>query len=364
MPEREAARRDEEFVRRALELARRGWGHTSPNPMVGAVVVRDGEVVGEGWHAAYGGPHAEVAALAAAGEWARGATLYVTLEPCNHTGQTPPCTDAILRSRIARVVAAMAEPNPVARGGADKLRSAGVSVEVGTLAPEAAELNAAWVHAFTSPRPWITLKMAVSLECAIADGTHSTTRITAGRAREYAHALRAGHDAVAVGMGTVRADDPQLTVREAPAPRVPPVRIVLSRTARLSLTSTLANSLAQGPVIVTGQSVDSEYERALRDHGVDVILAASLGECLHVLRARGIRSVLVEGGAVIAGELLNAGLVDRLILVQAPVIFGSGALNAFAHAPARSGHDAKRWRVVSREIFGDDLATTYAPPGR
>ena len=353
---------DEAFMRRALELARLGWGQTAPNPLVGAVIVRDGTVVGEGYHARFGERHAEPRALEAAGERARGATMYVTLEPCAHTGKTPPCVEAILRSGIARVEIATADPNPVAAGGMHKLRSAGVDVRVGMLEAEARELNAAWVHALTSTRPWVTLKMAVSLDCAIADRTETTTRITAGPARRYAHALRAGHDAVAVGMGTVRTDDPQLTVREVAPPRVPPTRVVFSRAARLSLTSTLANSIAQGPVIVTGHSIDPEYERALRDHGVEVLLSSGLGEMLTALRARDIRSILVEGGAGIAGELLAAHLVDRLVLVQAPIILGQRSLNAFSMAPSVTGAEARRWRVVSREVFGDDIATTYAPP--
>ena len=353
---------DAAFMRRALELARLGWGQTAPNPMVGAVIVREDRVVGEGFHARYGEAHAEPAALAAAGERARGATMYVTLEPCAHVGKTPPCVDAILRAGVSRVVVAMMDPNPVAAGGIDKLRSAGVEVRSGVLEAEARELNAAYINAITGTRPWVTLKMAVSLDCAIADRSQTTTRITAGPARRYAHSLRAGHDAVAVGMGTVRTDDPQLTVREVPPPRVPPTRVVFSRSARLSLTSTLANSIAQGPVIVTGQAIDPEYEHALRDHGVEVLIASGLGESLTALRARGIRSVLVEGGAGIAGELLATRLVDRLVLVQAPIILGERALNAFSLAPAVTGAEARRWRVVSREVFGDDIATTYAPP--
>jgi diaminohydroxyphosphoribosylaminopyrimidine deaminase/5-amino-6-(5-phosphoribosylamino)uracil reductase len=237
-------------------------------------------------------------------------------------------------------------------------------VTVGLLEAEARELNASYAHALGSTRPWVTLKMAVSLDCAIADGTKTTTRITAGPARRYAHTLRAAHDAVAVGMGTVRIDDPQLTVREVAAPRIPPTRVVFSRTGRLSLTSTLANSIAQGPVIVTAESLDPEYERALRDHGVEVLIARGIPDSLTLLRERGLRSILVEGGAVIAGELLAAGLVDRMVLVQAPIILGRGAVHAFALAPAMKGADAVRWRVVSREVFGDDIATTYAPPGR
>jgi len=355
---------EEAFMRRALDLARLGIGHTAPNPMVGAVLVRDRAIVGEGHHQRFGEAHAEVRAITAAGDRAKGATLFVTLEPCAHTGKTPPCADAIIRAGVSRVVAAMADPNALAAGGAARLREAGIDVTLGVLEGEARELNASYVHALHSTRPWVTLKMAVSLDCAIADGTRTTTRITAGPARRYAHTLRAAHDAVAVGMGTVRIDDPQLTVREVPAPRIPPTRVVFSRTGRLSLTSTLANSIAQGPVVVTAESIEPEYERALRDHGVEVLIARGIHESLTHLRERGLRSILVEGGAVIAGELLQAGLVDRLVLVQAPIILGRGAVYAFAMAPPMRGADAARWRVVSREVFGDDIATTYAPPER
>ena len=347
-------------MRRALALARRGWGQVAPNPMVGAVVAVEGEVIGEGFHARLGEAHAEVVAIAAAGSLARGATLYVSLEPCAHQGRTPPCTDAIRGAGLARVVAAMADPNPEAAGGAARLRAAGVEVEVGLLEAEARELNAPFVHGFASDRPWVTLKMAVTLEAAIADLSGTTSRVTGPAARRYAHHLRAGHDAVAVGLRTVQVDDPQLTVREVPSPRVPPVRVVFSRGGRLSLTSTLANSLRQGPVIVTAEQVEPEYEHALRDHGVEVLIAPDLGHCLRALRARGIGSLLVEGGAGIAGALWSQRLVDRLVLVQAPVLFGEGSLNAFSAFPPVVAEAAPRLRVVSRETIGDDLATTYA----
>ncbi|MGQ0646233.1 MAG: bifunctional diaminohydroxyphosphoribosylaminopyrimidine deaminase/5-amino-6-(5-phosphoribosylamino)uracil reductase RibD [Gemmatimonadaceae bacterium] len=352
--------RDEALMRRALDLARNGWGQTAPNPMVGAVIARQGEPVGEGFHARFGEAHAEVGALAAAGTRARGATMFVSLEPCAHTGKTPACTDAILAAGVTRVIAATSDPNPAAAGGARRLREAGIQVDFGLLQDEARELNAAFLHAFSSDRPWVTLKMAVTLDGAIADGTHTTSRVTGPAARRFAHHLRAGHDAVAVGMNTVRVDDPQLTVRETPPPRVPPARVAFSRSGRLSLTSTLANSLKQGPVIVTAESMDAEYEYALREHGVEVVIASDLAHALRELRARGIQSLLVEGGTNLAAGLWLAGLVDRLILVQAPILFGQGSLNAFAALPPVRAEDAPRLRVVRREALGDDLATTYA----
>ena len=345
---------------RAVELARGGWGQVAPNPLVGAVVVREDRAVGEGFHARYGEAHAEVGALQAAGSRARGATLYVTLEPCAHFGKTPPCVDAIVASGVSRVVVAVRDPNPQAAGGIERLQAAGVTVDVGVGAEAAAEQNAAFLAGFARTRPWVTLKMAVTLDGAIADGTHTTSRVTGPAARRYAHQLRAGHDAVAVGMATVRIDDPQLTVREGPAPRVPPTRVIFSRNGRLSLASTLANSLRQGPVVVTAYEVDPGYEHLLRQAGVDVVVGGDLPEVLDALGARGIRSMLVEGGAVLAAALLEARLVDRLVLVQAPVVFGQGSLGAFSHVVARRAEDAPRWRVVSREVLGDDIATTYA----
>ncbi len=348
---------------RALELARRGWGQVAPNPLVGAVIVAGAEVAGEGWHERYGEAHAEVNALRGAGSRARGATMYVSLEPCAHHGRTPPCTDAIIGAGLSRVVVATRDTNPVAGGGLDQLRRAGIAVETGVREADAQELNAAFFFGQTADRPWVTLKMAISLDGAIADGTHTTSRVTGPSARAYAHALRAGHDAIAVGMGTVRIDDPQLTVREAPAPRVPPVRVVFSRTGRLPLTSVLANSLKQGAVIVAAEEIDSSCQQMLEHRGVAVVVRPDLLSMLRELRARGVRSLLVEGGAGLAAGLWEAGLVDRLVLVQAPTIFGAGSLNAFRDFPPRRGEDAPRWPVVSREILGHDIATTYAING-
>src|SRR5688500_12992862 len=198
---RPGAVRDLAYMRRALSLARRGLGQTAPNPMVGAVVVRDGEIVGEGWHARFGGPHAEPVALAAAGARARGATVYVTLEPCAHQGKTPPCTHALIAAGVARVVAATADPNPVASGGAAQLRAAGVDYQVGVSEREARELNAPFFFALGSDRPWVTLKLATSIDGAITDHRHSSAWLTGPRARRAVHRLRAGSDAVAVGIG-------------------------------------------------------------------------------------------------------------------------------------------------------------------
>ena len=217
---------DERFMQRALALAARGWGQTAPNPMVGAVIVAKDQIVGEGFHERFGEAHAEVNALRQAGERARGATMYVTLEPCAHHGKTPPCADAIIAAGLSRVVIAASDPSRVARGGAERLRAAGIRVDIGVEQSAAIELNASFFHAQESDRPWTTLKLALSADGAIADPSGVHRWITGAESRREVHRLRANADGIAVGIGTVIADDPELTVRDVPAPRVTPRRIV------------------------------------------------------------------------------------------------------------------------------------------
>ncbi|HET9683345.1 MAG TPA: bifunctional diaminohydroxyphosphoribosylaminopyrimidine deaminase/5-amino-6-(5-phosphoribosylamino)uracil reductase RibD [Gemmatimonadaceae bacterium] len=361
--ERAAAPADGAFMRRALDLAEEGWGRTAPNPMVGAVVVRDGVIVGEGFHRRYGESHAEVEALRSAGERARGATLYVTLEPCNHQGRTPPCTDAILAAGIHRVVIAVADPNPVAAGGAARLRAAGLTVEIGLGEASARELNAVFFHALASDRPFVRLKLALSLDGAMSDATRRPGWLTGHEARAEVHRLRAGSDAVAVGIGTALADDPQLTVRGYEQPRVPPTRVVFDTSARLPLTSKLVRSARETPTIVVCWAPEPQHALALEQAGVELLHAATLGDALRALRARHIRSILVEGGAALAASLIQEALVDRLIMFRSPLVLGTGALNPFSAFPAATIDDAPRWRVVRSARFGDDELTVYAPPG-
>lgn len=355
------AGRDRAFMRRALVLARRGWGRTAPNPMVGAVVVLDGEIIGEGWHAEYGGPHAEVVALEAAGGRARGSTVYVTLEPCAHTGKTAPCTDALVRAGVARVVFAVRDPSPAAAGGAGRLEAAGIEVASGIEEADALELNAPFFHALSSARPFITLKLATSIDGAIADASATSRWLTGDTARRYVHHLRAGHDAVAVGVGTAIADDPSLTVRSGRRPRVPPARIVFDRRARLPLGSSLVRTARDIRTIVVVADASSPEARALAGNGVHVVESATLEGSLPALRGLDVRSILVEGGAELAGALLAEAVVDRMIIFQAPVVLGAGARNAFAYVPTQALPDAPRWRVVGRRTLGPDLMTVYAP---
>lgn len=355
---------DAAFMRRALQLAERGAGQVAPNPLVGAVVVRDGAVVGEGWHARFGEAHAEVRALAQAGEFARGATVYVTLEPCNHTGKTPPCTEALLSACVSRVVYAVADPNPVAAGGAAKLEAAGVTVTSGVEARAAADLNAPFLFAAQrADRPFVTLKLAISIDGALVDASRARGWLTGHEARERVHLLRANADAIAVGIGTVLADDPALTVRDVLAPRVAPRRVVFDRQGRLPLTSQLVRTASDVPVtVVVGRDADGPLD-ALVSAGVSVLRAVSLSGALATLREQGIRHLLVEGGATLGSALMAHGLVDRLITFQAPVILGAGALPAFAALPAQGAAVAPRFRVAAREELGADLMTTYAVSG-
>lgn len=349
-------------MRRALAVARRGWGRTAPNPLVGAVLVKDGRAIAYGWHAEWGGPHAEAMALAAAGEAARGATCYVTLEPCAHTGKTPPCADALVAAGVSRVVVAVDDPNPVAAGGAERLDRAGVTVTRGVEHAAAARLNAPFLRvAAGASRPFVTLKLARALDGGIAPG-HGAAWLTGPLARRWVHRARAQADAIAVGIGTVLADDPQLTVRDGPAPRVAPLRVVFDRMARLPLGSRLAQGARETPVlVVAAPEAPAPRVAALIAQGVEVVRAASLADALAVLRGRGVGHVFCEGGGTIAGSLLAAGLVDALAIFQASVMLGAGAVPAFAGDVIRLADRAATFRVVEHRRLGPDLLTVYEP---
>lgn len=324
---------DERFMRRALELAERARGLTSPNPLVGAVVVRDGRVVGEGYHRAAGQPHAEVEALVAAGPEARGAALYLTLEPCVHHGRTPPCAPAVVGAGVRRVVVALEDPDPrVSGAGLAALRAAGVEVATGVLAAEAARQNRVFLTAAARRRPHVTLKAAVTLDGRIADVHGASRWITGEAARREAHRLRSESDAIVVGVGTVLADDPALTVRrERPWPREP-YRVVLDSAAR---TPPAARLLAAGTparaVIATGLDAPAGRVARLQAAGATVLSCPARDgrvdpvAVLAELFAREVRGVLVEGGGAVNASFLEAGLVDRLALFVAPRLLGGPA---------------------------------------
>jgi diaminohydroxyphosphoribosylaminopyrimidine deaminase / 5-amino-6-(5-phosphoribosylamino)uracil reductase len=355
---------DVRFMRRALALAEQGAGQVAPNPKVGAVIVRDGAIVGEGFHAHYGEAHAEVHALRIAGELARGATAYVSLEPCNHVGKTPPCTDALIGAGITRVVYATRDPNATAAGGAERLAAAGVIIQGGLLEAEARLRNAPFFHAARGADiPFVTLKLATSIDGAIVDATRKPGWITGPDALNAVHHLRAEADAIGVGIGTALADDPLLTVRLAPAPRVTPRRVIFDRRARLPLGSHLVRTAREIPVTVVTDGSQPTREAALAERGIQVLVAPLVREAFRALRDQGVRHLLVEGGSVIASDLLDAGLVHHLVIFQAPVILGTGAVPAFAAYPSQGAAMAPRLRVLERRVFGDDLMTRYAVSG-
>jgi len=321
---------DRRFMRHALALAERGAGLTSPNPMVGAVVVKDGAAVGEGFHRRAGGPHAEVEALAAAGERGRGATLYVTLEPCNHHGRTPPCVEAVRAAGVARVVAATTDPNPrVAGGGAAALRAAGVRVDVGCLEAEGRALNRVFFTATERQRPHVTLKWAMTLDGKIAASDGASRWITAEAARAEAHRLRSRADAVLVGIGTALADDPALDVRlGAPWPREP-LRVVVDSRARLPAAARLIGAgTPSRAVVAIADAAPAERVARLVHRGATVLACKADGERVDVadllarLFAMEVIGVLVEGGGALHASFVEAGLVDRVAAFVAPKVVG------------------------------------------
>jgi len=321
---------DLRFMSQALDLAAEARGLVSPNPLVGAVVVKDGVAVGHGHHHRAGGPHAEVEALAAAGAYARGATLYVTLEPCNHQGRTPPCVQAIVTAGIARVVAAVADPNPSVRGGgADALRAVGVDVAMGCLETEARAANRVFFTAVTKRRPHVTLKWAMTLDGKIAAFDGRARWITAEAARAEAHRRRSESDAVVVGIGTALADDPALDVRlGTPWPREP-LRVVVDSRARLPVTARLIGAGNPSRVVVAvADAAPADRIARLQDRGVSVLACKSAGDRVDVadlssrLFAIDVTSMLVEGGAELHASFVEARLVDRVVAFVAPKLIG------------------------------------------
>jgi diaminohydroxyphosphoribosylaminopyrimidine deaminase/5-amino-6-(5-phosphoribosylamino)uracil reductase len=354
---------DEAFMRRALELAARGRGLTSPNPMVGAVVVREGEVVGEGFHARAGAPHAEVEALRAAGPRARGATLYVTLEPCNHHGRTPPCAPVVQAAGLTRVVAALADPNPfVAGGGADALRAAGVAVETGLLADEAAAQNRVFLTAMRERRPHVTLKAGMTADGKIADVHGGARWITGEAARAEAHRQRSEADAIVVGITTVLRDDPALTVRlERPWPREP-YRVILDTSARTPPGArVITGATASRAVIAVGDPAPAGRVAAIEAAGAEVLRCptrhghVAVDALVAALFARDVRGVLLEGGGEVHAAFLEAGLVDRVTLFVAPLLLGGREAPSVVGGAGRELKSAVRLGPMSARLVGADL---------
>jgi diaminohydroxyphosphoribosylaminopyrimidine deaminase/5-amino-6-(5-phosphoribosylamino)uracil reductase len=348
---------DRRYMARSLALAERGLFTTTPNPRVGCVIVRDGAIIGEGWHERAGGAHAEVAALADArdnGRDVRGATVYVTLEPCSTFGRTPPCADALLSARVARVIAAMRDPNPAQRAGLERLRAAGVAVDVGLLDAEANALNAGFVSRMTRGRPWIRSKIAVSLDGRSALANGESRWITSEAARADGHAWRARACAVLTGVGTVLHDDPQLDVRYVTTTRQP-LRVIVDRHADTPID---ARVLAAGDaLVVTAGGRNPNWPVnvdvvALPDHEARVDLHAMMRE----LAARGINEVHVEAGGRLNGALLDAGLIDEVVVYLAPALIGEPARGMFErNAPLAALADRARLEWISLDRVGDDV---------
>jgi diaminohydroxyphosphoribosylaminopyrimidine deaminase/5-amino-6-(5-phosphoribosylamino)uracil reductase len=343
-------------MRRALDLAWRGWGRVAPNPLVGAVVLQAGAVVGEGFHAEFGGPHAEIHALRAAGERARGATLVVTLEPCAHQGKTPPCTDAIRAAGIRRVVAAVRDPDPDARGGIEILNRAGIETSVGLLAEEAAAVNAAFLATrLQTEQPFVALKLATSIDGRIADARGHSQWLSGAEARDYVHWLRAGFHAIGVGGTTALKDNPLLTVRGAITPRLQPVRVIFDRRAMLNSGVSLVQTAREVPTwVVASHEAPAANVSVLEANGVRVFRPDTLVQGLAQLRLAGIQSLLCEGGGALGAKLLAEGLVDRLYWVQSPLWLGEGAVPAFPGVPDFPLEEAPRWIPVERRTLGAD----------
>jgi diaminohydroxyphosphoribosylaminopyrimidine deaminase / 5-amino-6-(5-phosphoribosylamino)uracil reductase len=349
------------YLRQALRLAARGRYRAAPNPKVGAVLVRDGEVVGSGWHRQAGGPHAEVEALREAGERARGATLYVTLEPCSHHGRTPPCADAVVAAGIARVVACHRDPDPrVSCRGFAKLRAAGIAVESGFLVEEAVRLNLPFLVAATLRRPAVTLKWAMSLDGRIATVTGESQWISSPGGRRWALELREEHGAILVGSGTVLADDPRLDRRLGLAAG-PNLRVVLDRRLRTPPAARLFT--VAGPVLIYTQSTDRERIDALTGSGGEVIPLPSVepAAVLADLHGRGVQSVLVEGGGEVLASFVGAGCYDRVMVDCAPLLIGGrgapGPLAGEGFAELAAAARLDRLETLSRN--GDVILTAY-----
>ena len=354
----------------ALALGRRGQGRTWPNPAVGAVVVKDGIIVGRGWTQPGVRPHAEPEALKRAGEAARGATLYVTLEPCSHFGKSPPCADAIIAAGIARVVSAVEDPNPEVGGqGHARLRAAGIEVQVGLCKEEAARDHAGHFLRVREKRPFVILKLAVSADDKIAAAGHRQVAITGEAAKARVHLLRAQSDAILVGIGTVLADDPLLTVRLPGLEAQSPVRVVLDRALRLPGTSKLVHSARQTPLwVMTSDLSEAPAAMKLGAAGAQVLRVhvatapppgLDLKAALRVLAGRGITRLMVEGGARVASSFLSAGLADEVWLLRGPDTIGMDGIPALDTQPLSVITQSPRWRARATEALDKDTFTIY-----
>ncbi|MBI1244137.1 MAG: bifunctional diaminohydroxyphosphoribosylaminopyrimidine deaminase/5-amino-6-(5-phosphoribosylamino)uracil reductase RibD [Alphaproteobacteria bacterium] len=353
----------------ALALARRALGTTWPNPAVGCILTRDARVVGRGWTQPGGRPHAETEALRRAGEAARGATAFVSLEPCSHHGKTPPCAEALIEAGVARVVTAAVDPDPRVSGrGLEMLRAAGIAVDFGLLGEEATRLNAGFFLKVRDARPLVTLKIATSLDGRIATHRGESRWITGEASRIRAHAMRAAHDAILVGSGTVIADDPMLDVRLPGYETARRVRIVVDGRLRVPLTARIVRTASDHPTwFVVRSDVDPARAKVLADCGIELIylpVDAETGQLspdgvLKALGARGLTRVLLEGGARLSGAFLRAGLIDRLVRFSAGIALGGDGIPALAAFGVDRLADAPRFSLLESSICGEDALETW-----
>ena len=346
-------------MERAIAIAQRAEGQTAPNPMVGCALAKDGRIVGEGWHEGPGKDHAEIMALKRASDDARGATAYVTLEPCNHTGRTGPCSEALIEAGVAEVVYAIADPNPVAAGGADRLRAAGVNVRSGLCEMQAQRLNRAWLHALKTKRPFVTAKTAMSLDGRIAAASGESQWITSPESRRAAHLLRARVDAIIVGANTVIADDPALTARLDDETRYP-LRIVLDGAARTSPGAKVYERTGRGALLATTARAGAERLSAFREMGVDVLVLPAedkgrvdIDALLAVLCDCNVHHVMVEGGGEVVGAFFDADRIDEIELFIAPKLIGGGK-PAFGGVGVARLADAARFDFQQARHDGPD----------
>ncbi len=361
---------DSRFMQLALTLGRRGQGRAWPNPAVGAVVVRDGVIVGRGWTQPGGRPHAEVEALGRAGEAARGATLYVTLEPCSHVGRSPPCADAIIAAGIARVVSSIEDPNPeVAGRGHARLRAAGITIDIGLGAAEAAHDHAGHFRRIRDKRPHVVLKLAVSSDDKIGSAGRKPVAVTGEAARTRMHLLRAQSDAILVGIGSVLSDDPLLTCRLPGMAALSPVRVVLDRGLRIPGTSRLVHSARETPLwVMTSSLSEAPAAMKLGAAGAQVLRVATtttpppgldLVAVLHLLAEKGITRLLVEGGARVASSFVAAGLADEVWLLRGPDAIGADGVPALETLPLTAITQSPGFRVRASEALQNDTLTIY-----
>ena len=351
---------ERDAIRYALDLGLRGWGRVHPNPLVGAVVLAGGSLVGEGFHAEFGGPHAEAIALSAAGERAQGATLITTLEPCSHSGKQPPCADLIIRAGIRRVVVGTLDPNPLAGGGMDRLRQGGVEVELSDQRADADHQNAIFFKSILkSDKPFVAVKLATSLDHRIADPAGHSRWISGDEARDWVHWFRAGFDAIGVGGRTAVVDNPALTVRGGVEPRVPPKRVVFLGSRRLSLDSNLVRTAREIPTIAVVDGLSPADGAGLVERGVTLVAAQGLADGLTILKTMGVESIVVEGGGRLSGGLLAQGLVDRLAWIVSPVWLGDTAVPGTRGWVIPSLLEAERWSVVERRPLGQDTLLVF-----